>query len=78
MVAESFFLKFEPMEKTRNILKLLTCVAVQSIVNIKKGRGADQSLTLTFTSQDKKVILINLHLIPVLYILSNLCFSYFF
>lgn len=56
MVAESFFLKFEPMEKTRNILKLLTCVAVQSIVNIKKGRGADQSLTLTFTSQDKKVI----------------------
>ena len=56
MIAESFFLKFEPMEKARSVLKLITWANVQSIANIKKSKEEDKLIVLTFIAKEKKVI----------------------
>jgi len=55
MVAESHFLIFETVEKTKNILRLLDFANIRSIINLKKGKQEDRSIVLTIADKEKQV-----------------------
>ena len=54
MIAESFFLNFESVDKKKNTLKLLAWAHIQSIANIKKSKDDDKTLVFTWHDQTKK------------------------
>jgi len=56
MVAESFFLMFETVDKAKNMLRLLDFTNIQAIINLKKGKDADRSIVLTFIDKEKQVM----------------------
>ena len=56
MVAESFFLMFETVDKAKNMLRLLDFTNIQAIINLKKGKDVDRSIVLTFTDKEKQVM----------------------
>jgi len=48
IIAESYFLNFESIDKKKNTIKLLAWAYVQSIVNIKRGKNDKATLILTW------------------------------
>jgi len=54
IIAESYFLNFESVDKKKNTIKLLAWAHVQSIANIKKNKENDKTLVFTWHDQTKK------------------------
>lgn len=53
MIAESFFLNLESVDKKKNTLRLLSWAHVQSIQNIKKSKDDEATLIFTWHDQSK-------------------------
>ena len=55
VVAESFFLTFEPADKTKNTIKLTGWAHVQSIANVKKSKDNAKKIVITWINKSSKV-----------------------
>jgi len=54
VVVESFFLTFEPADKTKNTIKLTGWAHVQSIANVKKSKENAKKIVITWINKSSK------------------------
>ena len=55
LIIESFFLNFEPVDKSKNIIRLVAWAHVQSIANAKKSKENTKKLVVTWINKSSKV-----------------------
>jgi len=54
LIIESFFLNFEPVDKSKNIIRLVAWAHVQSIANAKKSKENTKKLVVTWINKSSK------------------------
>jgi len=55
VIVESFFLNFEHVDKSKNIIRLVAWAHVQSIANVKKSKENIKKLVVTWINKSTKV-----------------------